>query len=81
MEKSYYGNSYGELPDEFNFYKFQKYPTSVRQDSIYIDNYTYNFDDSLMYRFLKKAYSDKGYDDNMQLLNRSGKLNSGRNII
>lgn len=77
LEKSHYGNSYGELSDEFNFYKFQEYLVSVRKDSIYIDNYTYNFDDSLIYGFLKKIYSDKGYDDNVQLLNRVGKLNSG----
>ena len=82
FSKSFYDNSYGgfyfymEWPGEYYFYRFQNYIASVRKDSILLGHYTHNFEDSIIFNFLRKIYLEKGYDHSIALLDRVGELNS-----
>lgn len=61
--------------NDYNFYKFQEYYQSIRVDSI-LDKYQYNFDDSVIYNFLKKNYIERGRDQSIELLSHIGRINS-----
>jgi len=75
IEKSQLNTSYGRFENDFNFYKFQMYYQSIRVDSIYLDNYHTNFEDSIIYNFLKSQYFERGYDHSLTLLTQIGRIN------
>ncbi len=74
--KSNLNETYGRIEDGFNFYKFQKYYQSARLESAYLLNYECNFEDSVIYKFLKAKYAKKGFDFSTKLLSQIARLNA-----
>jgi len=76
VEKSKINTSYGRLTDNLNFYKFQRYYQSIRVDSLYLENYHYNFEDTVIYNFLINQYHKKGYAHSINILTQIGRINA-----
>ncbi|MBK8444277.1 MAG: hypothetical protein IPL35_13040 [Sphingobacteriales bacterium] len=76
IEKSQLNHTYGRVGGSFNFYKFQQYYQSIQVDSVYLDEYQQNFEDSAIYRLLLNNYLERGYNTKIELLSRIGQINA-----
>lgn len=76
FEKSCQNNTFGYFDDGLNFYKFQNYYQSICVDSVLLNYYHHNFEDSLIYNFLLRKYEERGYDHSIEILSHIDKYNS-----